>query len=107
MAVKSDRELVYERIRAYVQRLRENDLDVWRVYVFGSYAKGTYDADSDIDLAVFLDQEDVDGFDEGVLLTRLRRGIEPRIEPHAFAKTDLEHDDPMVREILRTGERIA
>ena len=106
MAAQADRDLVVEKARAYVGRLRENNVAVWRVYLFGSYAKGTHDEDSDIDLAVFLDQEEIDGFDEGVVLTRLRRGIDARIEAHAFAKSDMEDQDPMIREILRTGERI-
>jgi predicted nucleotidyltransferase len=100
------RELALEKAREYVRRLRENDIAVWQVYLFGSFAKGSQDADSDIDLAVFLDREEIDGFDEGVRLTRLRRGIDTRIEPHVFARTEMEDGDPVVREILRSGQRI-
>jgi predicted nucleotidyltransferase len=53
MAVTVDKQLIYEKIRQYADRLAANNIKVWRMYLFGSYAKGTFDADSDIDLAVF------------------------------------------------------
>lgn len=62
--------------------------------------------DSDIDPAVFLDQDDIAGFPEDVELMRLRRDLDLRIEPHAFAKTDFEDRDPFLEEIIETGQRI-
>ena len=76
------------------------------MYLFGSFVKGTYDTDSDIDLAVFLDQDDIDGFNENVMMMKIRRRIDLRIEPHAFARTDFDETNPFINEIIRTGERI-
>jgi predicted nucleotidyltransferase len=39
-------------ITEYLCRVRENYADFEGAYVFGSYARGNYTADSDIDLAL-------------------------------------------------------
>lgn len=106
MAPLVAREIGVEKAREYVRGLRENDIAVRQAYLFGSFANGSPDADSDIDIAVFLDRDEIDGFDEGVRLTRLRRGRDVRIEPHVFTRKDLEDEDPVINEILRTGRRI-
>lgn len=97
---------VNEVIQAYARRLVESGIPVWRIYLFGSHAKGKATDDSDIDLAVFLDKDDIAGFPEDVELMRLRRDLDLRIEPHAFAKTDFEDRDPFLEEIIETGKRI-
>ena len=52
MDYREDKQLVYKKIHDYIQRLKENNIPIWRLY-YGSYAKNTYHEDSDIDLAVF------------------------------------------------------
>jgi len=106
MAVKRDDPLTHQKIREYVQRLEEHRVGVWRIYLYGSYAKGTAQPDSDIDLAVFLDRDEIDGFREDVELMRLRRDVDLRIEPHAFARSDYDETNPYIKEIIETGERI-
>lgn len=103
---KRDKQLAFQKVREYVQKLRENHIKIWRLYLYGSYAKGTYHTDSDIDLAVFLEKDDLDGFEENVQLMKLRRNIDMRIEPHPFAKSDFDETNPFVKEIIETGERM-
>lgn len=98
--------VIDEQIRQYIQKLRENRIAVWRLYLFGSHAKGRAQDESDIDIAVFWDQDEIDGFDEDVQLMRLTRHVDLRIEPHSFSRRDFENPDPFVREIITTGERI-
>ena len=105
MATDKDKSLVYEKISAYVEKLRAQDVKIWRLYLYGSFASGAYDNDSDIDLAIFLDCGELDGFAEDVQLMKLRRGIDLRIEPHAFARSDFDTTNPFIRTILQ-GERI-
>ena len=106
MADGKDKKLVYDIIRRYVARLKESKVDIWRLYLYGSYARDTYDKDSDIDLAVFLNRDDIDGFDEDLMLMKLRWDIDLRIEPHSFARNDFDETNPLIREIIETGERI-
>lgn len=106
MAATTDKQIIYRKINEYVKCLKENDIGVWRLYLYGSYAKGTQSPESDIDLAVFLDKEDIDGIKDDVELMRLRWDIDLNIEPHAFARTDFDESDPLIKEIITTGERI-
>ena len=98
--------MIYRKIRDYVQTLERSNVPIWRLYLYGSYTKNTYHAESDIDLAAFWDRDDIDGFDEDVLLRKLCWCIDLRIEPHSFARSDFDETDPYIREIIETGERI-
>lgn len=106
MDTGKDKNLIYQKIREYLRALERSNVPVWRLYLYGSYAKDTYHAGSDIDLAVFWDRDDIDGFDEDVLLRKLSFDVDLRIEPHSFARTDFDEADPYIREIIETGERI-
>lgn len=106
MANQKDKQLIYQKIKQYIRILEENHIKIWRLYLYGSYAKNTYNAESDIDLAVFLEKDNLDGFEEDSQLMKLRRGVDMRIEPHPFAKSDFDETNPYIREITKTGERI-
>jgi predicted nucleotidyltransferase len=106
MANSEDKKLIYYKINEYLETLNKNHIRIWRLYLYGSYANSSYTTDSDIDLAVFLDQDDLDGFDEDVKLMKLRRNIDMRIEPHTFAKSDFDETNPYIKEVISTGERI-
>ena len=53
------------------------------VILFGSYIKGNYHNDSDIDIAVIFDDFD-NSINIQLELMRLRRKLDSRIEPHPF-----------------------
>jgi predicted nucleotidyltransferase len=73
--------------------------------LFGSYAKGNFNEDSDIDIAVVF--EDFNNtMDMQLELMRLRRKIDSRIEPHPFREIDFEPSNPIVNEILKYGHEI-
>jgi len=94
-------------VKRYADKLAENKYQLASVYLFGSYAKGDERKWSDIDVAVVSPLlNEVLGKAESNLW-RLRRGIDLRIEPHAFSPEDWEEEsNPLVREIKRTGERV-
>ena len=106
MVAGKDKQLIYQKIGDYVQTLERSNVPIWRLYLYGSYAKNTYHADSDIDLAVFWDRDDIGGFDEDVQLRILSSDIDFRLEPHSFAKSDFDETDTFIRDIIETGERI-
>lgn len=79
--------------------------DFVKIILFGSYAKGNFNADSDIDIAVVL--KDYSNLIEIQLdLMRLRRKIDSRIEPHPFREKDFEITNPIVNEIIKYGQDI-
>lgn len=76
-----------------------------RVILFGSFAKGNYNDDSDIDVAViFKDYSNL--MDMQLELMRLRRKIDSRIEPHPFREIDFQQSNPIVNEIIKYGQEI-
>jgi hypothetical protein len=54
-------------------------------------------------VAVFLNKEDIDTFEESRLFMRLRWDVDLSIEPHCFAKTDFDESNPYIKEIIQTG----
>ncbi|MEI6680836.1 MAG: nucleotidyltransferase domain-containing protein [Mariniphaga sp.] len=70
--------------------------------LFGSFAKGTNRDDSDIDIAIIVNNE-VDIIDTQIDLMKLRRKIDLRIEPHPFMISDFNQSNPVVNEILKFG----
>jgi predicted nucleotidyltransferase len=75
------------------------------IYLFGSFAKGNFHTDSDIDIAiVFSDFSNI--LDIQLELMRLRRSIDSRIEPHPFREADFKPSNPLVFEILNHGKTL-
>jgi uncharacterized protein len=52
-----------------------------RIILFGSFAKGNWHEDSDIDVAVVVDSIDGDMLETEKMLFKLRRDIDDNIEP--------------------------
>ena len=75
-----------------------------KVILFGSYANGTPHEESDIDIAVLVnDLDDKTWYDARILLQKIRRNkIFIDIEPHLLDET---HDPSgFVDHVLKTGE---
>lgn len=90
----------------YLKRVRDNNIKVSEAWLFGSYATGKQDENSDIDLAIILDDGEIKNFDTEVRLMVIRDGEETIIEPHAFTKDEFDVDFPIVSQIVNKGERI-
>jgi len=82
------------------------ELEVSQMYLYGSYAKGTFSTDSDIDIAVVGENFIGDPVEDMLKLMRIRRKVDMRIEPHPFKSSDFQLSDPYIKEILETGIRI-
>ena len=86
--------------------LVNKELNVSDIYIYGSYAKGTYIEDSDIDVVVVGDNFIGDPVEDMLKLMRIRRKVDNRIEPHPFKSSEFVLSNPYVREILETGIRV-
>lgn len=89
-----------KKVKQYKTLLGEYfDLD--SVYLFGSYANDTNRDDSDIDVAVIVNNVSGDFFAINPLLWKLRRQIDDRIEPVLIEKN---HDESgFLDEVKLTG----
>jgi predicted nucleotidyltransferase len=94
-------------LREYVQLLT-GIYNIFAVVLYGSYAQGKAKDTSDIDLAVFSDSFGNDPIGEMTRLFKLRRKIDPDIEPLPFSKKHFfEHGKAeFVEHILSTGKTI-
>ncbi|MBD3750279.1 MAG: nucleotidyltransferase domain-containing protein [Sphingobacteriales bacterium] len=91
-------------IKDYIKLIQQKYADFEAVYVFGSFAKGNSNQDSDIDLAlIFKDLDDSKRFDIQVQLMLLASQVDIRIEPHPISHSDFYSDNPFVVEIKKTG----
>ncbi len=70
--------------------------------LFGSFAKGNFNDDSDIDIAIVLTNP-TDIIDAQIDMMKLRRSIDLRIEPHPFLLNDFSNLNPVANEIMKYG----
>ncbi len=70
------------------------------MYLFGSYSKGNYTEESDIDIAIIVDKLEDDNFQYRANLWKLRRQVSTLIEPVVL---EPDESNPLYYDILRTG----
>jgi len=91
--------------RQFISFLRKNKYDIRQAYIFGSYAKGRFHDDSDIDVAIVMNDIS-DSFLMQMELMRVSWRFDSRIEPHPFDAMDFNSGNPFAGEILKTGIRV-
>jgi len=100
------RDEVIRMIKEYVAELRKNDFDIDSAILFGSYAKGTYDDWSDIDVALVSDNFSGNRFIDKEKIRKYNAQFDYMISPMPYRKSDFTKDDLFVDEILSKGIRI-
>ncbi len=95
---------VSETIRRYIESVAKNQSGLISAFLFGSYARNMQRAESDIDIALVLDDlDDNERFDTQIRLMLLAAQIDSRIEPHPISQKDLNSNNPFAIEIRKTG----
>jgi len=92
--------------KKYLELVKDSNfpMQIDKAYLFGSYAKGSPQKDSDIDIA-FIVNKWVGNYEEAIVpIWRLRKSIDFRIEPHIVVKD--EDYAGFLPEIQRTGIEI-
>ena len=92
-------------VRVFLDEIQKR-YHVDSAYLFGSYARGTQDRWSDIDLAVVSPDFSEDLFEERLVLMRLACEIDERIEPKPFRPDNFKPIDPLVYEIQKHGVKL-
>lgn len=86
--------------------LIQKETRIVKVFLYGSHAKGIGGKWSDIDVAVVSPDFSEDLFEERIKLMKLASDVDERIEPSPFRPGDFNENDPLVREINRSGVEI-
>ena len=97
-----DKEQVIDIVRAFKEAIAPNYKNA-KVYLYGSYSKGTATADSDIDVAVIVPHLQGDWFSIVPPLWTQARQVSSLIEPVIMEAG--EHS-PLYDDIMRTGVAI-
>lgn len=94
-----DKEYAIELAKRYKSAIAEH-LQIKALYLYGSFSKGTFNTNSDIDIAVIVDKLNDDYFADTPLLWKIKRKISNLIEPVLITE-DL--GNPLYSDIIKTG----
>ena len=101
--IKSERE-VTEKINKFVELLKQQGVNISKIILFGSYAKGRASPDSDIDVVVVSNQFGQDAAEEMMLLRKIALKVDSHIEPVPLSPDDLSDKySSFSQEIKRYG----
>lgn len=98
---------VRKSVEDYINDVQQH-VSISKAVLFGSYAKGNHNKDSDVDLAIFsknfrqMTSVEVNSF----LFSLARKYKNVCIEPIGFDEEHLHMDNPFVKEILSTGKEL-
>ena len=91
--------------KRYTKYLRTKQPRIRNVFMFGSYCSGKFNKDSDIDVAIVMDHV-TDSFSTMLKFMKYRRNIDTRIEPHVFASSDFNKQNPLASRVISDGVKI-
>lgn len=92
--------------KRYAHVLKDDGFKVKKVFLYGSFARGTNRADSDIDLAIISSSFAVHREEKEKLLWHHVLKVDSRIEPVAYTPEEFDPIDPLVWEIQQEGIKI-
>lgn len=102
----ASKDSVINDVKRYIEVLKEKGIPVERALLFGSWAKGVAQEESDVDVALISSFFSGDRFMDRRRIVPLRRGINVNIEPLPFTPQDFADGGILVEEIKRHGEEI-
>jgi len=96
------------KIYKFVQLLKQQGVNVSKVILFGSYARGSMNPDSDIDIVIVSTQFGQDTAEEMMLLRKIALKVDSHIEPVPLSPEDLNDNySTFAQEIKRYGIDVA
>jgi len=93
-------------IDRYIEELNRNNIPIKAAILFGSYARGTNQQWSDIDIALVSDIFVGDRIDDKDKIRRITLSVSSEIEVITFSPKDFNNENPLAKEILTTGIKL-
>ena len=90
-------------IKQFIHELEINQIHINKAILFGSYANGTFNEWSDIDLALVSDSFKGDRFKDRDLIRKIKLTVSSSLEPIPYRPEDFTEEDPFVKKIIDTG----
>jgi len=93
-------------IDKYLQALSRHNIPIREAILFGSYAKGNPQEWSDIDIALVSEIFGGDWISDKGKIRKITLSVSSEIEVIPFSPTDFDSQNPLVKEILKTGVKL-
>ena len=93
-------------IDRFLKELAKNGIKIEQAILFGSYAQGTFDEWSDIDLAVVSSKFEGERFLDREKIRRIKLKVSKLLEPIPYSPEEFKEGNPFIRHILETGIRM-
>jgi len=93
--------------KKYISELKKNRINILKAYLYGSYAEGRADKDSDIDIVVVSSQFKGYRLKDSYKIAKLTRNVDLRISPLAYRPEDFKKEYTIPNEAMTKGIRIA
>lgn len=94
-------------VNKYISKLLQEGLKVQAAYIYGSYAKGSFAEDSDIDVCIVSSDVSAGNEQDWVRLGRARWDVDLRLAPVGYSTDEFKNGwTPLVQEIKETGIRV-
>jgi len=91
---------IHNTIRRYILELKKEGIEIIKVFLFGSYARGNEREDSDIDVAVVCKDFAADSIEQNMKLWKIAVRVDARISPISLSLSDLRKEYiPIVPEV--------
>jgi predicted nucleotidyltransferase len=90
----------------FLAELSKNNINIEQAVLFGSYAQGTFNAWSDIDLAIVSKAFHGERFRDRSIIRRIKLKVSSDLEPIPYTPEDFTTDNPFVKKILETGIKV-
>ncbi|MCX6240139.1 MAG: nucleotidyltransferase domain-containing protein [Bacteroidia bacterium] len=99
------REIAINTAKSFVRDCKSNGLTFYKVFLFGSVAKGNIHEWSDIDLLLISDQFNDNIFDNLKLYSKINIKY-PIIETHPYATNYYKEGDSFINEVIKESIEI-
>lgn len=94
---------ILTKIKLFISLLENNNIHIKKAILFGSYAKGTFNEWSDIDIALVSDNFQGNRFLDKETLRKFKTQIDYSISPLPFWTEDFDGSNLFVKEIMESG----
>ncbi|MCU0287414.1 MAG: nucleotidyltransferase domain-containing protein [Acidobacteria bacterium] len=87
-------------IKRFINELKKENIIVKKVFLFGSYARGTQRKDSDIDIAIIIESNGEEQIDKKINPWKYAARVDTRLAPIALWESEMKKDYiPIIWEI--------
>lgn len=102
------RKEIINKVKKFRSLLEKEGIPVARILIYGSYARGTFHRDSDIDVCVVSSAFGKDRLQERFFLSHQAPKIDPRIEAVPFSIRDYQHNrvSPLLHQIRKEAYEV-